>query len=120
MLMSSLRDGRRSHFSENHVPQSQTHGAVFGLNEMSKAPIIGKYLDSDEEELHRAIESNSYTFCESTLTPERKSQLQKAARNTLNGDRVQITLRATKHNLLKLKARALREGMPYHTNGQKY
>jgi predicted DNA binding CopG/RHH family protein len=41
--------------------------------------------------------------------------LQKAARNTLNDERVQINLRVSKHNLSKLKARALREGMPYQT-----
>jgi predicted DNA binding CopG/RHH family protein len=46
------------------------------------------------------------------LTPERKTELQKAARNTLNVERVQITLRVSKHNLSKLKARALREGIP--------
>jgi predicted DNA binding CopG/RHH family protein len=38
-----------------------------------------------------------------------------AARNTLNDERVPISLRISKHNLSKLKARALREGMPYQT-----
>jgi predicted DNA binding CopG/RHH family protein len=82
---------------------------------MSKAPTIGKYLGREEEELFRAIESDNYKFGKSALTPERKSELQKAAGRTLNDERVQITLRVSKHNLSKIKARALREGMPYQT-----
>jgi predicted DNA binding CopG/RHH family protein len=82
---------------------------------MSTVPTIGKFLDREEEELFRAIESDAYVFGEGALTSERKLELQKAARNTLNDERVQITLRVSKHNLSKLKARAMREGMPYQT-----
>jgi predicted DNA binding CopG/RHH family protein len=82
---------------------------------MSKEPVIGKFLDREEEELFRAIESDTYTFGKSALTPERKTELQKAGRHTLNDERVQITLRVSKHNLSKLKARAMLEGMPYQT-----
>jgi predicted DNA binding CopG/RHH family protein len=82
---------------------------------MNNEPSIGKYLDREEEELFRAIEADNYEFGESALTPKRKSELQQAARNTLNDERVQITLRVSKHNLAKIKTRALREGMPYQT-----
>jgi predicted DNA binding CopG/RHH family protein len=82
------------------------------MKTISKTP---KFLDREEEELFRAIESDAYEFGESALTPERKTELQRAARNTLNDERVQITLRVSKYNLSKLKARALREGMPYQT-----
>lgn len=82
---------------------------------MSNEPTIGKFLDREEEELFHAIESDAYDFGKSALSPERKTELQKAARNTLNDERVQITLRISKHNLSKLKVRALREGMPYQT-----
>jgi predicted DNA binding CopG/RHH family protein len=82
---------------------------------MSKEPVIGKFLDREEEELFRAIESDEYVFGKSALTPERKAELQKAGRHTLNDERVQITLRVSKHNLSKLKARAMLEGMPYQT-----
>jgi predicted DNA binding CopG/RHH family protein len=82
------------------------------MNTKTKTP---KFLDREEEDLFRAIESDSYEFGQSALTPKRKAELQKAARNTLNDERVQITLRVSKHNLSKLKARALREGMPYQT-----
>jgi predicted DNA binding CopG/RHH family protein len=80
---------------------------------MSNEPVIGKFFGREEEELFRAIESDAYDFGKSALTPERKVELQRAARNTLNDERVQITLRVSRHNLSKLKARALREGMPY-------
>jgi predicted DNA binding CopG/RHH family protein len=82
---------------------------------MAKEPTIGHVLDAEEEELFRAIESDDYQFGESSLTPERKAELQQAARNTLDDERIQISLRVSKRNLSKLKARALREGMPYQT-----
>jgi predicted DNA binding CopG/RHH family protein len=82
---------------------------------MSSEPSTPKFLDHEGEELFRAIESDSYDFGKSSLTADRKAELQKAARFTLNDERVQITLRVSKHNLSKLKARALREGMPYQT-----
>ena len=82
---------------------------------MSNEPTIGKFLDREEEDLFHAIESDAYDFGKSALTPTRKLELQKAARHTLNDERVQITLRVSKYNLSKLKARALREGMPYQT-----
>jgi predicted DNA binding CopG/RHH family protein len=80
--------------------------------QISNEPTIGKFLDREEEELFHAIESDAYDFGQSALTPTRKTELQRAARHTLNDERVQITLRVSKHNLSKLKARALREGMP--------
>ncbi len=82
---------------------------------MSKKPATPKFLDREEEELFRAIEADTYKFGKSALTTKRKAELQAAARTTLNDERVQITLRVSKHNLSKLKARALREGMPYQT-----
>jgi hypothetical protein len=60
---------------------------------MSNEPSIGKYLDSEEQELFLAIESDDYKFGKSALTPERKAELQQAAGKTLNDERVQITLR---------------------------
>jgi predicted DNA binding CopG/RHH family protein len=76
-------------------------------------PVITEFLDAEEEELYKAIESDDHEFGKSILTPERKAELQQAARNTLNDERIQISLRVSKRNLSKLKARALREGMPY-------
>jgi predicted DNA binding CopG/RHH family protein len=78
-------------------------------------PVITEFFDAEEEELYKAIESDDHEFGKSILTPERKAELQQAARNTLNDERVPISLRISKYNLSKLKARALREGMPYQT-----
>ena len=78
-------------------------------------PVITEFLDAEEEELYNAIEFGDDSNWESILTPERKAELQQAARNTLNDERVAISLRISKRNLSKLKARALREGMPYQT-----
>ena len=78
-------------------------------------PVITEFFDAEEEELYKAIESDDNEFGKSILTPEFKAELQQAARNTLNDERVPISLRISKYNLSKLKARALREGMPYQT-----
>jgi predicted DNA binding CopG/RHH family protein len=77
-------------------------------------PVITKFFDEEERELYEAIESGDNDFV-SILTPERKAELMQAAHNTLNDERVPISLRISKRNLSKLKARALREGMPYQT-----
>lgn len=78
-------------------------------------PVITEFLDAEEKELYKAIESNDQEFAKSILTPERRAELKQAARNTRNAERIQISLRISKHDLSKLKARALREGMPYQT-----
>lgn len=74
-------------------------------------PLITEFFDAEEEELYKAIESDDYEFGKSILTPERKAELQQAARNTLDDERIRISLRVSKRNFSKPKARALREGM---------
>ena len=84
--------------------------------EKNLPPIITEFYDEEEKELYEAVEAGEFVSIAGGLTPERKAELQQAARNTLNGgERVQITLRVSKYNLTKLKARAFREGMPYQT-----
>ncbi len=79
-------------------------------------PIVTEFYDDEEKELYHTIEAGEFVSIPGGLTPEHKAELQQAARNTLNGgERVQITLRVSKYNLTKLKARAFREGMPYQT-----
>ena len=58
-------------------------------------PVITEFLDAEEEELYKAIESDDYEFGESLLTPERMAELQQATRNTLDAMRIQISLRVT-------------------------
>ena len=82
---------------------------------MAKEPKIGKFLDDEERELHEAIESDDYEVGESSLTPELKKELQEAARATINEKRVKVSLRIPETDLSRLKAKALREGIPYQT-----
>jgi predicted DNA binding CopG/RHH family protein len=106
-------------FPENHVSQPEIHGSLSEDKTMTGRtdlpPVITEFLDAEEEELYKAIESGDDGPWKSILTPERKAELMQAARNTLDDERIQISLRISKRNLSKLKARALREGMPYQT-----
>lgn len=80
-----------------------------------KIPKIGSYIDEEEKTLIEAIEGGAFDGGKSILTPKRKDELQKMARATMNAERTKITLRLAKPDLSKLKARAMREGMPYQT-----
>ncbi len=82
---------------------------------MQTAPKVDKYLDNEEKELIEAIESDYYEFGESELTAERLVFLQQAAKNTVNEPRQKISIRVPKTDLARLKAKALREGIPYQT-----
>ena len=82
---------------------------------MQKEPTIGQYIDDEEKELVEAIENDEYAFGESNLTPERVAFFKKAARKTLNDERQKISLRVPKNDLSRLKAKAMREGIPYQT-----
>jgi len=81
---------------------------------MAKIPTIGEYIDDEERELIEALEADDAQFI-SHLTPERKIELQKMARATINPERTKITLRISKPDLAKIKTRAMQEGMPYQT-----
>jgi predicted DNA binding CopG/RHH family protein len=81
---------------------------------MAKEPTIGKFLDEEERALYEAIEADDSAF-KSVLTPAERDRHQSIAKATMDDERIQISLRVSKYNLSKLKARALREGMPYQT-----
>ena len=51
----------------------------------------------------------------SHLTPARQTELQEAARNTLNPPKKHISARLYERDLVGLKARALSLGVPYQT-----
>ena len=82
---------------------------------MKKAPKIGAFLDAEEKAIVAAIERDDYKAGKNALTPERLVALQVAARATIDGERAKISLRIPKTDLERLKAKALREGMPYQT-----
>ena len=80
-----------------------------------KAPTIGKFADDEEKALYELIESDDYKPGRSHLTPSRLKELQSAARATIGEQRTKISLRLPNTDLQRLKAKALREGMPYQT-----
>ena len=83
---------------------------------MKKAtePKIGKYLDDEERQIVEAVEDPHFKP-QSILTPALLKHYQAAARATLKEQRVKISLRLPESDLLRLKAKAMREGMPYQT-----
>ncbi len=81
---------------------------------MAKAPLFDVYLDDEERELIESIENHEGPWV-SVLTPERKAELQQAARNYMTEKREKITIRIPKRDLTRIKSRALQEGMPYQT-----
>jgi len=82
---------------------------------MNTEPKVKRYLDAEEKELDDAIKQEGFKPGKNTLTPKRLQKLQEAARATINEERTRISLRVPKSDLARLKARALREGVPYQT-----
>ena len=77
-------------------------------------PRIGAFLDEDEKVVYEAIELADHVP-QSTLTPEMRAEYQAIARAKMNEGRVKISLRLLQTDVERLKAKALREGMPYQT-----
>ena len=82
---------------------------------MSKEPHVSKYLDDEEKALIEAIEADDYQPGPSLLTPAVLKDVQEAARNTLNDASTKVSIRIAQTDLARVKARALREGIPYQT-----
>ena len=68
-------------------------------------------LDQEEQSLLDALEAGDYR---STLTPERKAELERVAAETFKKDK-RINIRISHRDLLAIQSRALREGIPYQT-----
>lgn len=81
---------------------------------MTKEPKVGTYLDEEERQIIEALEADDAVFV-SLLTPKRKKEIEAIARATMNPAREKITLRIAQQDLMRLKAKAMREGMPYQT-----
>jgi predicted DNA binding CopG/RHH family protein len=81
---------------------------------MAKKPEIGAYLDDEEKQIIEAVEADDAVFV-SLLTPKRKKEIEAIARAAMNPVREKITLRIAKQDLMRLKAKAMSEGMPYQT-----
>jgi len=77
-------------------------------------PKIGAFLDAEEKAIFEVIEADDYVPV-SLLTPEKRVEYQAIARAAMNEGRVKISLRLPESDLERLKAKAMREGMPYQT-----
>ena len=82
-------------------------------NEINLDP---KPLDDEERGIIDAFENglDDGTFV-SELTGERRTKIEASAHVTMKPPKAQITTRLAKHDLSRLKARALELGMPYQT-----
>ncbi len=69
-------------------------------------------LDKEEKELLEEFERGEWTPVKNQA--KAKKEAMEAARNTLNKPR-NINIRLTERDLLKLKAKAIAEGIPYQT-----
>lgn len=73
-------------------------------------------LDNEEKELMETFEGGlDEGSLVSGMTAERQASVKASARATMNPPKAQITTRLAKHDLARLKARALELGMPYQT-----
>ena len=81
---------------------------------MKKEPYVSTYLDEEERKLIEAIETDN-DLPKSILTPEMLEEHKAAARNTISEASTKVSLRLGKTDLARVKARALREGIPYQT-----
>lgn len=72
-------------------------------------------LDDEERELIEAIEDEGQVPGPSGLTPDRLETLQAAARATASEPSTKVSIRLARTDLARIKARALREGLPYQT-----
>ena len=77
-------------------------------------PKMGAFLDEEEKAIYGAIERADYQ-ASSILTPNMRAEYQAIARAKMNEGRVKISLRLPESDLLRLKAKALREGLPYQS-----
>ena len=72
--------------------------------------------DDEERDLMHALEKGLEEGpLVSHLTPERQAELQSAAKATMNPPKKQISTRLAERDLVRLKAKALEQGMPYQS-----
>jgi len=73
-----------------------------------------KFFDKEEKELFESVEYGEWKPVSKKEKKKIVSEFQKAAKNTFSKSK-SISLRLNENDLLKLKARALEEGLPYQT-----
>ena len=70
-----------------------------------------KYLDDDERQLAESLENEEWV---SDLTKEEKQKYEASAHNSLN-KQMRINIRMTERDLMKIRAKAIEEGIPYQS-----
>lgn len=81
---------------------------------MKPAPEIGPAYDAEEQALIEATEAKDYVPV-STMAADDLARYKQAALNTIHENRVKISVDLAESDLARLKAQALREGLPYQT-----
>lgn len=69
------------------------------------------YLDKDEKELAKSLENEEWV---SDLTKKEKKEYEEYASYSLNKQK-RINIRMTERDLLKIRAKAVEEGIPYQS-----
>ena len=69
------------------------------------------YLDNNEKELAKSLEKEEWI---SDLTKKEKKQYEEYARYSLNKQK-RINIRICERDLMKIRAKALEEGIPYQS-----
>ena len=70
--------------------------------------------DTEQHELDEIEQALDKGQLKNGLSPQRKKQLEQAARSSLNKTR-NINIRLSERDLHRLKAKAIEEGIPYQT-----
>jgi hypothetical protein len=83
-------------------------------NKQEAKPRTGNFLDDEERAFVEMVESDDFVFG-SFLTPERRREIEAMARATMIDGREKISIRVSKTDLLRLKSKAMQEGIPYQT-----
>ena len=81
---------------------------------MKPIPETGPALDTEEAAIFAAIDADTHVPV-SVMSANELQRFKDYAKQTRLENRVQITLDVDERDLKRLKARALREGMPYQT-----
>lgn len=110
-MIGAIEEGEKD-IAEGRVhTQAEVLKMLAGKNDTNFVPDFDN-LTPEEQEIEDSLESGEYVSV--PATEEQKKELQAIARYTLEKTRT-INVRLTERDLMRLKATAAREGIPYQT-----
>lgn len=110
-MIDAIEEGEKD-IAEGRVhTQAEVLKMLAGKNDTNFVPDFDN-LTPEEQEIEDSLESGEYVSV--PATEEQKKELQAIARYTLEKTRT-INVRLTERDLMRLKATAAREGIPYQT-----